>query len=702
MATPKETRNRSRGKPARQTDAAPVRARFGPSGPNLLVWYAVLLAATFIVYRPVWYGGLLWDDDAHIITESLRTWSGLARLWTDFAASQQYYPVAATAFWIVGHLSSDTFGYHALNIVLHATSALLVTVILRRWQVPGAMLAGAVWALHPINVESVAWISELKNTLSGVCYLGAFLAYLRFDSGRGRGAYAGALALFVMALGSKTVTATLPAAILVAFWWQRGRIEWRRDVLPLLPFFGIGIAAGLGTAWLEYHWVGAKGARFDLDGVERILLAGRVVWFYALKIVWPANLMFNYPRWIVDSSAWWQYLFVIALAGTMAWLFVLRQRSRAPLAAALFFVGTLFPVLGFFNVYPFRFSFVADHFQYLASLGVITALAAAVTIAANRPRSPVLDLMLTALFALPLGVMTFQYSAFFADAGTLYRETIARNPSSVLARGSLAVKLFDGPPSGWAEAMEHGRAILAIDPDSVVGHNLVGLGLQRSGRHAEALPELQRAVALGPALAEPHFNLGLTLAELGRSEEAMAAYQRSLEIYPRNVKALHNLANVLRGQQRYADALGLLRKAVVIDPDAADIRLNLADTLQAAGDVNGAIAAYQEALGRNPDWPEAWNNMGTALRRAGRITEARQALESAARLRPDSPLVISNLASLYAQTGDGEKAVALYERVLTLLRDPAATASVHQQLGVLLTQLGRKAEAARHFAAAGK
>ena len=696
------SRNQTRRKPARRNEVGPTSSRPQAYGPNLLLWYAVLVAATFVVYRPVWHGGLLWDDEAHIIAETLKTWSGLARLWTDFTASQQYYPVAGTAFWIIGHLSGDTFGYHAVNILLHATSAFLFTVILQRWKVPGALLAGAIYALHPVNVESVAWISELKNTLSGVCYLGAFLAYLRFDTGRGRGAYSLALGLFVLALGSKTVTATLPAAILVALWWQRGRLEWRRDVFPLIPYFAIGIAAGVGTAWIEYHWVGAKGSQFDVSFVERIMLAGRVVWFYALTILWPAHLMFNYPRWVVDASVWWQYLFLIALAGALAGLFAFRHRTRAPLAAALFFVGTLFPVLGLFNVYPFRFSFVADHFQYLACLGLIAGLAAAITLAANRRRSLPLDLALAAAFAVPLGVMTFQYSRYFADAETLYRETIARNPSSHLAHGNLAAKLFDGPPSGWAEAAQHARAVLAFDPDNVAAHNLTGVGLQRSGRHLEAIPEFQRAIALDSELAEAHYNLGLSLAEMGRADEAIAAYQRSLEIYPQNVKTLHNLANVLRAQKRYAEALALLKKAVAIDPDAADIRLNFADTLQASGDLNGAIEAYQAALGRRPDWGEAWNNLGIALRRTGRTAEARQAFESAVRFLPDAPRVLINLAAVYADAGDGEKAVSLYERVLTLVREPAAAAPVHQQLGVLLTKLGRKAEAAKHFAAAGK
>lgn len=668
-----------------------------PSSFASFIWLFVLLAATFLVYRPVWNGGLLWDDEAHVTAEALRSWSGLWRIWTETSVSQQYYPVVGTAFWILGKVSNGTFAYHAANILLHAFSAFLVTVILRRLGVPGAMVAGAVFALHPVFVESVAWISELKNTLSGVFYLGALVTYLRFDESRRRGMYLLALGLFLLALGSKTVTASLPAAILVILWWRRGAIDWRRDAAPLAPFFVLGTAAGLVTAWIEYHNVGAQGSQFDLSVIERLLLAGRVVWFYAATIVWPVNLMFSYPRWVIDAAVWWQYLFIAALAAVVAVFFALRHRTRAPLAASLFFVGTLFPVLGFLNVYPFRFSYVADHFQYLASLGVIAGLAALVVRGAERLRPGVHEAVVATVVAVPLAFATNQYSRTFVDVETLYRETIARNPNSLLAHGNLASRLFEGPAEGWAEATEHARRALQIDPQSVAGHNLVGVGLHRAGRFEEALVELRRAAELDPGMAEVHYNLGLTLFSLNRPDEAAAAYTRSLEIYPHNVKALHNYANVLRGQKRFGEALAAIRKAISIDPDSAEVRLNLADTLQASGDLPGAIAAYQDALGRRPEWGEAWNNLGMALRRSGRSTEARQALETAAQHLPDAPLVFVNLGGVYAETGDGDRAVRAYERALELAPAGPSVAQLHQQLAAILTKLGRKAEAEAHL-----
>ena len=349
---------------------------------------ALLLTATFAAYYPAWHGGLLWDDDAHVTRSELRSAAGLWRIWFDLGATQQYYPLTHSAYWAQYQVFGDaTFGYHAANIALHALSAFLLALTLRRLDVPGAWLAAGVFALHPVHVESVAWITELKNTLSGVFYLGSALAYVRFDDRRESRHYAAALILFVLALLGKTVTATLPAALLVVLWWRRGHLRWRANVRPLVPFFVIGAAAGLTTAWVEETLIGARGAGFELTVIERCLVAGRAVWFYLGTLVWPANLTFVYPRWQIDPQELTQFLYPLAVIALLAALWLLRNRVRAPLAALLIFCGTLLPALGFLNVYPFRYSYVADHFQYLASIPILTLIAAAVTIALGRHTS---------------------------------------------------------------------------------------------------------------------------------------------------------------------------------------------------------------------------------------------------------------------------------------------------------------------------
>ena len=302
-------------------------------------WLLLLLPIVLLAYYPAWHGGLLWDDDAHLTRVTLRDGAGLWRIWTDLGATPQYYPVVHTAFWLMFHAwGVETLGYHLVNIVLHAASACMVALFLRRHEVPGAALAATIFALHPVHVESVAWITELKNTLSGFFYLLSALAYSRFDASRDRRAYVAAFLAFGAALLSKTVTASLPAVLLVFFWWRRGRLEWLRDVVPTLPFFGFGMAAGLLTVWLERAQVGARGVEFDLTAIDRVLIAGRAVWFYVGKLLWPHPLIFTYPRWTIDASMWWQFLFPLAAAGAMVGFWALRGRTRAPLAAALAFV----------------------------------------------------------------------------------------------------------------------------------------------------------------------------------------------------------------------------------------------------------------------------------------------------------------------------------------------------------------------------
>ena len=276
----------------------PMTARLSPRAWLALAGIYVAVAAA---YFPALRGGLLWDDDAHLTRPELRSLSGLGRIWFELGATQQYYPILHTAFWVEHRLWGDaTLGYHLINVLLHATAAGLFFLLLRRLAVPGAWLAGLIFALHPVGVESVAWISEQKNTLSTVCYLLAAWAILDFDSTRRRRSYLLGLVLFALALLSKSVTATLPAALLVVYWWRRGRLSWRKDILPLLPFFALALAAGLFTAWVERHVLGAEGADYALGFPARCLLAGRVVWFYLGKLLWPANLIFIYPRWEVS------------------------------------------------------------------------------------------------------------------------------------------------------------------------------------------------------------------------------------------------------------------------------------------------------------------------------------------------------------------------------------------------------------------
>jgi len=579
---------------------------------------AALVAATCLAYQPAWTGGILWDDDGHLTRPELAPAGSLLRIWFEPGATQQYYPVVHTAFWIFNRLwGHDTLGYHLVNIALHAASACLLWRILVRLAVPGALLAAVIFALHPVHVESVAWITELKNVLSGVFYFAAALVYLGFDRTRRPPAYAGALALFLLAGLSKTVTVTLPVALLVVIWWQRGRIT-RRDVLPLVPFFALGLAAGLMTIWVERTFIGAQGAEFGLSLVERVLLAARAAWFYLATLLWPANLVFIYPRWTIDAGSAGQWLFVGAALAAVAAAWLARGRSRAPLAAILFFLATLFPALGFFDVYPFRFSYVADHFQYLASVGVIVPAAAGVArVAPER--------IAAATFAVVLGLLTWRQAHVYADAATLYRATLERNPAAWIAHNNLAALLLEGEPS----------------PDRV----------------DEALRHLDAAIALKDDYAEARYNRGTALERAGRPADAAAEYHRVLEIDPGQPRALarlaalrHDRASALLEQGlaheeagRLGEAEQAYRAATAADDGRAVAHRFLGRALHRQGRRDEAAAAYRRALALDPRSFEVHNDLGVLLAEAGRFAEAARHFHTALEIRPGDEDVRRNL-----------------------------------------------------------
>jgi protein O-mannosyl-transferase len=704
-----------------------------------ILLFPALVLVTLLAYYPAWRGGMLWDDDAHMTSVELQSADGLRRIWFDLGATQQYYPVVHSAFWILHKFWGDaTFGYHVVNIVLHALSAFLVVVILRRLAVPGALLAGALFALHPVHVESVAWITELKNTLSGVFYLAAALLYVQFDSSRRRVWYALAFVLFCLALLSKSVTATLPAVLLVVFWWKRGRLSWQRDVVPILPFFVVGIAAGLLTAWVEHTFIGARGAEFHFTIVERFLIAGRAAWFYLAKLIWPVNLIFVYPRWQIDPRVWWQYLYPIGLVAAALVLWRFRTTSRAPLVALLIFCGTLFPALGFVNVFPFRYSFVADHFQYLASIAVLALIAAGVAMIVRRfTTSPALETPVFAIIVLILGgavgTLTWRQSRQYVSAETLYRVTIARNPSAWMAYNNLGMLKLQGSPDGLPEAMTLLQTSLRLYPGNAEAHNNLGVAFQRQGRLDDASREHREALRLLPNYAEAYNNLGIVAEQQGRMEEAVGYYTTALQLQSRernSAEAHHNMGSVLQKLGRYEEAVAEIREALRINPRYADAHDNLGSALMRLGRIDEAIAQYSEAIRLKPGYAEAHNNLGMALvkagraegaitefnetlrlkpdaalthvnladvlRRLGRRDEAAEHLRTAVRLQPDLAFAHYSLGNLLHDMKQLDEAVAQYREALRY-EPEASSYAVHNDLGVALAQLGRRQDARAEF-----
>ena len=613
----------------------------------------LLTGLVLLIYGPALHGGILWDDEAHLTRVGMQSWAGLRRIWFELGATQQYYPILHSAFWLEHRVWGDALiGYHLVNVLWHVTGACLLVGVLRRLRLPGAWLAAFIFALHPVHVESVAWITEQKNTLSLLFYLLAALAYQRFDRDRRGAAYAWATFFFVLALLTKTVTATLPAALLVVFWWQRGRLDWRRDVLPLLPWFVLGAAGGLFTAWVERTLIGAEGAEFNLDVLQRVLLAGRVVGFYLGKLLWPADLMFTYPRWTVDATALWQWLFPLGLLALTLGLGWWSRRGRGPLAGWLIFGGTLFPVLGFFNVFPFIFSYVADHFQYLASLGIIVpvsaGLAGALARAAKPPWRRAGQGLLIGLVAVLAG-LSWRQSWMYRDSETLYRTTLARNPTSWMAHNNLG-NILKVTPAGRPNAIRHFETALKLNPNSWQVHLNLAMQLGETGRREEAFAHFERSLQLKPRNEEAHYNFGYYLVNVpGRLSESIAHLETALRLRPNYAKAHNSLgAALLKIPARRAEAVAHFEEAVRLSPGLADARFILAIALlRQPGRLPDAIRNFEALLKLQPDDAEAHNRLGEALLLAGRGSEeARAHFEAALRLQPDYRAARDNLAKL--------------------------------------------------------
>ena len=632
----------------------------------------LLVAAVVFAYQPVWHAGFIWDDDAHVTKPALRSLNGLARIWMQLGATQQYYPLAHSVFWVEHRLWGDsTAGYHLINILLHAFSALLLVKILRQLKIPGAWLAAAIFALHPVQVESVAWISELKNTLSGAFYLGSALAYLGFDRNRNGGNYALALGLFVLGLMSKTVIATLPGALLVIFWWQRGKISWKQDVLPLIPFFVTGIGAGLFTAWVERKYIGAEGSEFNFSIIERFLIAGRATWFYLGKLFWPVNLVFVYPRWNVSQTVWWQYLYpgaALLLLGVLCWQ---QRRWRGPLAGLLFFGGTLFPALGFFNVFPFCYSFVADHFQYLAGIGPIVLVAAGIStlFSSFRERRLFWEPALCGTLLAVLCVLTWRQSRTYQRDETLWQTTLARNPNAFMAHNNLGnIFLHDGRMD---EALEQFQKALEIEPRDALAQNNLGAALRQKGQVDEAVTHYQRALEIEPRYALAQNNLGIVLFQKGQVDEAIAHFQKALAIQPNNVEIYNNYGNALLGKGEVDEALRCFQKAVEIAPDFAGAQENLGIILFQKGQVDEAMVHYQKAVAIQPVNAEFQYNLGYALFLKGEARGAIAHYQRSLELQPQNAITGKNLAWILATCPEasirnGPKAVELAEQAVRL------------------------------------
>jgi tetratricopeptide (TPR) repeat protein len=610
--------------------------RFRNLAPSL-----VLIGLTLIAYLPAFRAGFIWDDPDYVTQNAtLRSLDGLRQIWFVPRSLPQWYPMVHTTFWLEYQAwGLWAPGYHAVNVLLHAANAVLLYAILRKLQLPAAWLAAAVFAVHPVHVESVAWVTERKNVLSGMFYLASAWMYLKWSgfgvqgSGETQGndkkgtqLFFFSLGLFVLALWSKTVTCSLPAAILLVVWWKRGRITWA-DVRPLVPFFVLGAASAMYTGYLERAHVGATGAEFDFSPIDRVLIAGRAVWFYVWKLILPMNLSFIYPRWEIESSKRWLFAFPLAAALLIVALFMLRRRiGRGPLAAVLFFGGTVLPALGFVNVYPMRYSFVADHFQYLASIGVIVLLVGALRRVTGKT-TPYMPVIL-----IPLGLMTFAQARVYEDKLKLWTDTAAKNSRSWMVHTNLGDALADAERVD--DAFEEYRKALDLAPTLPETHWNVGIGLSRRGDLDGAMREYDEALRLEPKFPQAHFSRGNVYEERGQLDAARAEYERAVALKPDFAQAYYNLGVVAEKQDHLEDAIKAYRAAVANRLEYEAAHFSLANLLFKQGHYDEAAVHYSQVVHIDPRRAEAHVNIGATFLKLGRFNDAAKAFRAALAIDP--------------------------------------------------------------------
>ena len=592
-------------------------------------WSSIIAATmivliTFVAYYPAIYGEFIWDDFLHFVNNPVMTdKDGLKRIWT--AGEAYYFPLSLTTFWIERRVwDLQPMGYHIVNIGFHSINAVLFWLLLRRMGIRGAWLAGAIFALHPVFVDSVAWITELKNLQSGFFYLLALLSYLAFEEKRKTIWYIVALLMFILALLSKTSTVMLPIILFLYLWWSGRSWKWR-DVCMIMPFVFISAVASVWTVWDQRYHQGVVGEEWSAGLAERIAISGHVIWFYLGKLLVPYNLAFVYPQWSIDPQAISSYIPVFATIALFAIIWWQRQKwGRSILAGFSYFVISLVPVMGFVSMYYFRYTYVADHFQYLAAMGIIALVVGGVTWGIDkwclmqtgeRTEWYGVKVSLGVIVLLVFGILTWRHTHVYHDLETLWLDTIKKNPRSWMA------------------------------------HNNLGILYHNQGKDNEAINELREAVRLKSDYGDAYYNLGIAYVKQGWFDRAIKEYRKALDLNPDDAEIHNNLGFAYGKLDRYDKAIEEFRVAIQLKPNFVDAHRNLAGVYHKSWLLREAIAEYKTVLELEPLNADSYNNLGVVYGQMGFLDEAAAAFQEALRINPDNKEARQNLEKTLSMKG---------------------------------------------------
>lgn len=651
--------------PEPQSIPAPVR-RESP-----LLGRLVLVLAGLFVFWPALHGGWLWDDQyLFVYNRDMRTLGGLERIW--FGHTQtDYWPLYSTALWLEVHFfGNHPLPYHVASLALHLCGAFLLWKLFarlgleERWAWLGALL----FVIHPLVVESVAWVSELKNTLSLPLFLLALLAWLDFDEGRRPADYARALVFYLLAMLAKTSVITLPAVLLLYAWWKHGRVALA-DLKRTAPFFLIALVLGVVTQRSQSNYKEADEVIQHLTVLTHLVCAGTTTFFYLGQFFFPQRLLPIYPRWNLEPPSAWQWATLPLLALVLGALWTQRKGwGRHALLGLGFFLLHLLPVSGLVTMSYMSFSWVADHLAYIPIIGLIGLVVAGLQGASAAMPASARSYLLAGIFALCLFLAwrSHQYARVFKDELTLWTYNAEQTPDAAEVQNALANTLLH--TGQLNEALEHAELAVQLQPDKTKYETgLADVLALIPGRLPDAIEAYQKSLAMEPDYPLARVSLGNALDKAGQTAEAIAQFQQALQEDPNDARAHIDLADTLvKDPARRDEAVSEYRAALQLLPDDAATHMDLANLLAAMpGRLSEALPEYRTAEGLAPNMPEIHNDFGSALMKApDHLPDAAREFQIALRLRPNFVGAQYNLAVALAQMpGHEAEAIPLLEAV---------------------------------------
>jgi protein O-mannosyl-transferase len=653
-------------------------------------WGALaIIAVTWLAYLPALRGGFIWDDGL-LITENrlVTSLSGLRGIWLSSAATD-YTPLTLTAFWMEWRMWADNpMGYHIVNLVLHISSALLLWRVLYKMAVPGAWLGAMLFAVHPVNVASVAWIAEQKNTLSLFFLLLSIDRFIAFRACGTPVQYILSLAAAACAYLSKGSTVILPFILIGCIWGREQRIRFK-DIITTLPFLALAAAMAFVTIEFQRRYVGAATVHESIG--FRLIRAGYAIWFYIGKDIWPFGLCPVYPKWDIHQENPISYLPAVAVGIALIIFWLARKSWGRPFLLCLGYVLIcLLPVLGFVNMGFMDQAYVADWWQQIPMIGVMALIGAGIVTLWRRlgkshqgAMSGAVGLMIALLASL-----TWREAMGYESMEIYSRRVLARNPDSWSAHTNLATTLL--AQSRFDEAIIHLKEAIQLNPHNEEAINNLGNALAGKGKTVDAIAQFQEAIRLRPSDASAHCNLGHALELNGRYDDAIVEDSEALRIKPNLAQAEYNLASVLKALGRLDDAIFHYREAIRIEPKYAEAHNNLGNIYQKQGMPDEAIAEYRTALRLRPDNATDWFNLATALQANGKSDDAISAYQQAIRLDPKMIAANWNLASLLLSLNREDEGLNYIRKVMALNPPDANT---WDEAGTLMALHHRYAEA---------